>query len=427
MLQGVSTAHSGGRGSSHVEEFLEQLLGLLRDDDENIVRHAIVALREHKSEEVVKALEEALVDVQEEVLADLVEALLEQEPWCLEGGRRRLLEKLLANERAAVRFTGVSMLSTELHDGDSETIEKSLEKEDNSEVIATLLRVVDERFPSMDKLIERFLHHVDERVRANAVEALGKLGRPLPEDQLETLMADPSNRVRANVVLLRWETERDEMKELVLKELEATDVKRQRCALFLLGKLRPFEEAADLLCKRLVDSSIHIRRLACRGLLNLDGPISAKPLVDAFIVEQDGEVREQLAEVLGSHRTDTGAALELLSQQLTDGELDPEQRALAARGVAEIGTEKALPHIKKAILDDDARVRANAVEGMARWGGVEAQALLENLLADPTPRVCANAAFRIVSNGLGKRHTQPRGHARVTGTEKAGLRSLCSR
>ena len=382
-----------------MEEFIEQLLGLLRDDDENIVRHAIAALREHKSEEVVKALEEALADVHEEVVADLVEALLSHEPWSKPGGRRQLLEKLLAHNRAAVRFSGVSLLSTELNDGDTKTLVSSLEKEDNPEVIATLLGVIDERFVSMGELIEGFLHHVDERVRANAVEAMGKIGRSLPEEQLDTLMADPSNRVRANVIMRRWESERLEMKELVLKELEATDVKRQRCALYLLGKLRPFEEAADLLCQRLMDSSIHIRRLAGRGLLSLDGPISAQKLVAAFIIEQDGEVREQLAEVLGSFRTDTVAALSLLSEHLTNKALDPEKRALAARGLAEIGTEKALPYIKKAVRDEDARVRANAVEGIARWGGAEAQALLEALLADPTPRVCANAALELYRMG----------------------------
>ncbi len=382
-----------------MEEFIEQLLGLLRDDDENIVRHAIQALREHKTSEVVEALESALADVPEDAIADVVEALLGQEPWSGEGGRRRLLEKLISHERADVRFRGVTLLANELTEDDSETLVTCLEKEDNPEVLATLLGVIDERFEKISPQLEVFLHHVDERVRANAVEVFDKLARLLPKDQLDTLMADPSNRVRANVIKLRWQKEADEMKDLVLKELEATDVKRQRCALYLLGQLRPFVEAAQLLCARLLDSSIHIRRLAAQGLLSLDGPISPKPVVNAFVVEQDSEVREQLAEVLSSTRTNTAEALALLSEQLKESEVSPERRALAARGLAEIGTKEALPHIRKATLDEDSRVRANAVEGMARWGDKDAQQLLESLLADPSPRVCANAALELYRMG----------------------------
>ena len=258
MLLSIRLASQVSEGSSRVKELIEQLLGLLRDDDENIVRHAVETLREHRCEEVSKALGESLDYVPKSTLTEVIQALLEQEPWNTDKGRRRLLEFLLSHKRLAVRSTASVVLRDELRKSDSSVLAECLRKEESPELLVELLDAVGHGYELLSPSLEELLHHMDKRVRSKAVDGLSKLGKELPSDQLEVLMSDPSNKVRASAVKLRWMRERQSMKDLVLADLGGVDLKRQRCAIYLLGQLKPFDEAAYLPCQWLLHSSIHV-------------------------------------------------------------------------------------------------------------------------------------------------------------------------
>jgi len=384
-----------------VEDFIAQLVALLADDHESLVRHSVQALLEHRTPDVGGALERALATVPPGAVHDLIEALLLFEPWSAVDGRRRLLSRLLSHDRSCVRFRALTALAVELTAAVGPDVEIWLADERDPEVLATIVGAAG---PSLtgDGLKERLttlLENVDERVRANAVEALDRLGAAIPTERLDVLLEDPSHRVRANVIKFRWKNEPDAMKALVLAELDAADVKRQRCALYLLGVIRPFTEAPRLLCERLFDGSVNLRRLAARGLLALPDVVEAEPVVRAFLAETDAEVREHLVELIGTDRVPRAQVLDVLGASVRDRALEPERRATAARGLSEIGGVDVLPHVRAAVLDDDPRVRANAIEGMAAWGGQDACVVLEPLLVDPAPRVCANAALELYRLG----------------------------
>lgn len=118
------------------------------------------------------------------------------------------LREVLEDEVEQVREKAAAALETLSGEGAKDLLLALLKTETSARVLATMVRVLGALGdPSDYPALLGFLDHDDPRVRANSVEAVDHLlGRGL-KPRLEAMVADPSNRVRANaaVVLARFD------------------------------------------------------------------------------------------------------------------------------------------------------------------------------------------------------------------------------
>jgi len=384
-------------GESQLDDLLDNLLELLADEDEKIVSHVVRELEGHDRERVEEALLGALPTIVEGAIDDTLGALARFERWSGPRGGRALLHRAYGYNRAIVRTKALRLLGVHLLVDDQELLLGYVAKEEDASVLSALFDCLDERFET-EAVVEVVLPHlesIESRVRAKAVDVLLRHDAQNLESRLDILLDDPVALVRANAIRVLWKSDPVRMRTLILKEFGSPDIKRQQCALSLLGELVPFEDAPGLLIQRLGDDNRDTRRLAAQGLVRCARDVDVEILLMAYLDEGDSEIRATIARALG--RLDEGRrdALEAFRAFVRDEELEPERRANAARGIGEVGGDGAFELLASALDDDDSRVRANAVEGLGLCAGPRTQRVLEPLLDDLSPRVCANAALAL--------------------------------
>jgi len=87
--------------------------------------------------------------------------------------------------------------------------------------------------------LQNYLNHDDQRVRANAVDAICELlGKEAPKPMLERLLKDPSHRVRANVILAVFDTKPNECFLALSTLAQSTDLGEQMSALYCFEALQ---------------------------------------------------------------------------------------------------------------------------------------------------------------------------------------------
>jgi len=214
------------------------------------------------------------------------------------GRDREYLVGLLEDVDPRVRMEAVRRLNI-LPPAEAEPLVRSLlDREPDVRVQATVARVLpdilgERTLPVLRSLLES---NDDARVRANAIEALGMLGAAEDASLVRSSLRHPSNRVKANAVvaLLRVGRTNHDLRE-ALAELAAMmrddAVMTRAAAASAPGQLRYPCFAASLFAA-LDDEAVEVRRNAIRSLSRLRHAEALARLRRIAVDDESDEIRQ---------------------------------------------------------------------------------------------------------------------------------------
>ncbi|MBI3890849.1 MAG: HEAT repeat domain-containing protein [Candidatus Wallbacteria bacterium] len=183
-------------------------------------------------------------------------------------------------------------------------------------------------------MVRRFLGHKNDRVRANAVEAIERLGTA---EQVLTLVSplanDRDNRVRGNALKALGKHEPASVLPHVEYMLSSADVDTRATALFVLGTLDSVD-TLDLLSRVSEDESADLRRKAA-PLLGKCPAAGAEPLLQKLAADSDPAVATAAKSALAA-RKPKEAARPRVSRAAEAPDLPPRRDGTRPSGAATV-------------------------------------------------------------------------------------------
>ncbi len=201
----------------------------------------------------------------------------------------------------------------------------------------------------------------DEKIRAEAVEALRTIGKPATSLLVKAAQSkDPLQRWGAVAAL--GETGDPKAVPILLQALKDDDENVRAVACASLGKLR-YEEAAPQLVRALADKSERVQAHAEWALENI-----GKKAIPAIMDEAKNMATKLRAfRLLG--RLKANLAVPLLIEGLKDRK--PEIRSMAAWALGEIGDRRAISALEASLDDKAVEVRREAATALGKLGAKE--------------------------------------------------------
>jgi HEAT repeat protein/Flp pilus assembly protein TadD len=244
--------------------------------------------------------------------------------------------------------------------------------------------------------ITKALKDPDDRVKANAVEAIRRLG--LPKDKalnlLQPFMKHPDNRVRGNAIVAIAELGNTDLGH-ILETMRDDPDKWNRATLGYVLSVVPFPKALPMIVDLLKDEDGDVRKNAARALAVRARDEETEILIK-LLNDQTPFVRLQAVQTLGKNRTH--AAVPGLSR-LFSHERNFRIRSAIVAALGNMGDPEGSPTLQQGLQDLDSRVRANSVEALEKVLADKANDLIRRHLNDPDNRTRANAAKALFRNG----------------------------
>lgn len=198
--------------------------------------------------------------------------------------------------------------------------------EQDPHLLATILSTLAQtRTPELVSLFRGFLEHGDDRVRANAMEALLPLKYAEKPADIRAIAQDPTPRVAANALLGMWQGGAAQTLDLLLEMVTSTNSGTRTAGAYscaVMATSRRFrmlfahdaENSAlptfdftrvrllfDSLTACLDSSEVSERRQAGRAVAALNLPHADKVLVEYLQREKDPQIFQEIANILESH------------------------------------------------------------------------------------------------------------------------------
>jgi HEAT repeat protein len=236
-------------------------------------------------------------------------------------------------------------------------------------IAVTLLTMVNYSFAAADlsasvkeakAIIAAGLRSTDERVRANAVEAVSATGTPELTDDAEALLDDPSVIVRFASAIAMGDMNYSHSK-LKLKEL-------------------------------LRDRNLNVV-LASSYALSKMGEIQYSKAIDSNAMNTNQDIRANVAMLLG--KLGKKESLPLLYKIKDDPDSSNAAAFNATEAIAKIGDEKIYKKIWAMLISVYADDRYMGVQAMASFGGTRGANAIISLLDDEIPQVRLSAAGQL--------------------------------
>ncbi len=261
--------------------------------------------------------------------------------------------------------------------------------------LARAMKLEDERSEG-DGELELLLQDLDDRVRARAALALGRLGAPSAAGKLAPLLEDPSPYVRATAAFALGILEgplSEDASERLAKALDDEDPRVRGKAAEALARVageRASETVGSALAKwvprgaepyewneALMLSSVTLPHPDVRaGLLAL-GRLRAAEAAWSAVATEGSTPRFLWWPAAWTASQLPGDRLESL-HLFHAGSPDPVLRLYGARGLSGLSPERARPHLRSLLFDPSEMVRIEAIRASAR---LEALELVPDLLA----------------------------------------------
>jgi HEAT repeat protein len=244
--------------------------------------------------------------------------------------------------------------------------------------------------------VKKYLSAPDSRVRANAVEAVGRLQLEDNEirQHLAPLVADTNNRVVANVIVALQRSEPGKTLQVVRSLLGSDDQWTVASGIWCLGQMRQPEAFKLLLSviKSFKDDSLF------RALRSLDSWPSTDFSEEVFslLTHENAIVRERIARF--SARIKGGRVTSVLAARFAV-ETDAKVRSALVFAIGMQRSPDTFNFLISALKDTDDRVVADAVEVLAKTGDMQLPAILRPLVSHRNNRVAANACMALWSCG----------------------------
>ncbi len=288
-------------------------------------KHDFESLPHVRQTEISKLLIELLNDEQSQVRMQAANALGNI-------GFREAIDPLinaLADPNDWVRVQIVDAIGKLGNPFTAKVLAQHLESEEEPHVRATLVKALgkigDE---NIAPLLIVYLEDLDNRVRANCVEALAqlKIGKASLKTAFMKLVDDQSNRVRANVAMALVSMGEDKGREILVSMLSSKNEFMRASAAYAFGEIGQSEDRMEII-KLLGDSSLMVRKNAIKALAkhgvkaipdlfhalcvtdpmiklgalevlgDLKDPSARQPII-SLLENESGEVRSKAEEVL---------------------------------------------------------------------------------------------------------------------------------
>lgn len=232
----------------------------------------------------------------------------------------------------------------------------------------------------------------DASVRAQACEALGRIGDPSAVGQLFALVGDSDARVAQAAIAAVQSLGSDEAKAHVLAAARSPEGRTRRAALQILSYFG-YPEGLDMLLGAIVDDDERIRDAAAAGLALVDDPRAVWALVQAARHSSPATRAATMRSL--AHAAGTPEIAHALQRGLTDD--DAWVRYYACQSIGKLQVTSATAQIEARLDDPAGQVRVAAVESIARLGGDRALAALQHASRSGDPDV-----RRAALTGLGR-------------------------
>ncbi|MBI3544140.1 MAG: HEAT repeat domain-containing protein [Deltaproteobacteria bacterium] len=250
-----------------------------------------------------------------------------------EGALQALYQKL-SDSNELVRISAVAAMTRLAPKDHEETLDilfRHIEQEHSEKVTSTILISIGKMCKTQKLMrLSKFLQNPNERIVANAIEALGAADDPKIIDLLIPFVTSKHNRVKANAAMVLFAKGRVEVIDILKPMLLHSDHLNRASAAFAIGELtvlatadgiagrikndsrtaRHFlgelQSCVPLLVSLLKDPEPIVKRQAIIALGKIKDKSAVLPLLDNVNLESDSkEVMHEVAEALrsiGSHR-----------------------------------------------------------------------------------------------------------------------------
>jgi len=285
-------------------------------------------------------------------------------------------------------------------------------------------------------IVTRFINDANARVRANAIEALGRIGDKRAYPFIIGFLQDKDNRVRTNAALALNKFGKVNLVQTLQEMLYQPQVWMRDSAAFALQVIK-IPEAIPLLEMAIQDSYLGVRlkaKKALQGLL-VKGITEAQAVLDKYGNFQEEERVEdflklaeeldnadpmlaqqkrlantldpkdsydfealdsdkRIAEILRAAANEDLAVAPVLLRWLST-EADKKVKATIVSALGQLKYKAAMEPLMECLADRDPRIRANAVEALARFGDDKAYSKIMAMLKNSNNRVLANAILAL--------------------------------
>ena len=208
-----------------------------------------------------------------------------------------LLKTYLFHEDESLRRISVEGLGYYTHkDGSQDLLIRAVEAELNSHLLSRLIHCF-EKFPSEESIqkIEEFLKHKDQRVVANCIEVLGKIGDRRLTQILQPYLENSNNRIMANAAVAVFRLGESKVLGHLQQALVSDSSSLRASAAFALGEIGS-SEVVELLVQGLLDEAQNVRNHVIQGLLKQDQS-NFQRLVDHLKGNDSRSAKQVLAEI----------------------------------------------------------------------------------------------------------------------------------
>ena len=244
----------------------------------------------------------------------------------VEGGFK-LLEEKLFSENHRLRKEAVAGLSRYMDRADSMgLLMRVCSSEKDPRILASLINCF-EYCPSEQSTskLKEFLSHSNERVCANAVEVLGRIGDLRFVDTLRPYLESSSNRIMANAAIALFRLGEQRVVSQLKNALSLESSVFRASAAFALGEIES-DAVVEALVGQLLDDSEQVRTHVLAGLMKQDAEVLSR-LISFLKDNPSRNSRKVLAELVNHVSHEAGKELrnekllELYAQKVSSFEL----------------------------------------------------------------------------------------------------------
>lgn len=358
---------------------------LFQDRDKSVRLFCLKGLMRHNIENADEFILEGLRDGRPEIVIAAMKASRKTTDPEISG----MIITYLESPNSILRSEALHALQGRSHPTIKTALCDFLKQEEDPSLVATGIMVIGTlKSPEFIPLLKAFLNYADERVRANAVESLGDINSPEVVEILKVLVSDRNNRVRANAIKALWLKGIRFGLNTLPEELRSPNTRKRASVAYILGEIQE-DRSLDLLVGLLSDISPTVRNRAVLSLGKIGSARVITQLMEAFMHEDEGNIRETI--ILTAIKLNPDLAMARIGEKFGREE-NSRLRAIIVKCLGRAEDARTLPLLAKALKDSDSRVRANAVESIGALKDPQMSELLLPLLNDSHNRVRSNAA-----------------------------------
>lgn len=208
-----------------------------------------------------------------------------------------LLQTYLFHEDEELRRVSVEGLAYFTgQQGSQDLLLRAVESESNPHLLSRLIHCF-EQFPSEESVqkLQGFLKHEDNRVVANCIEILGKIGDRRLIDFVKPYLENSNNRIMANAAVAVFRLGEAKVLDHLQQALMDDSPSLRASAAFALGEIES-GEVVELLISRLLDEAQNVRKHVIQGLAKQDSG-NFNRLIEHLKSNESRTARQVLVEV----------------------------------------------------------------------------------------------------------------------------------